>query len=260
MRPASHRALNVAVLMLAGSGFLRAQEIPAAPFLEPEADGSPHIVGAPEWPQHRLVRLKLEGLPVGGTALWDAVSAEAGRYYLGDGQEVDNGRWFIFTGPPGSYAVTATYSVDGALGRARFIATISGQGPQPPPDPEPRPDPRPDPQPEPEPEPGPVVAGPLYVVVIEETADAVAERGLFFGSGPLAALMKAKGHKWRVVDKDVQDASGKPPADVARFLEVARGKAMPQLFLVTQQGQTAYAGDLPKTPADLISLLQKYGG
>jgi hypothetical protein len=231
---------------------LAAQEADPVGFGPPAAGDALKITGPAVTPPYRLVRLTLEGLPVAkGSAFWDAVGTDGGGYFAADGQEVEQGRYFIFAGPPGQYAVTATYMVDGVLGRARFLATI-GHGPNPPPVP-PNPGPRPDPNPTPDPQPGPV-AGPLYVVVIEETAEAVAERGVYFGNGPLGELMRAKGHKWRVVDKDVVGPDGKPPADVARFLDAAHGKRMPQLFLVDGRGRTVHAGDLPPV-ADLMRLL-----
>lgn len=238
------------------------QEVPAAPFLEPEAGDAPRIVGAAEWPQHRLVRLKLDGLPVGSTAIWEAVSAEQGRYFLGDGQEVDNGRWFMFVGPPGSYAVTATYQVDGALGRARFVATISGQGPRPGPEPqpEPRPDPRPEPRPEPEPTPGPVTPQKLYVVVIEETEAAAFSRMELFEADAVSSLLDERGHALRMVDKDVRGPDGKPPADVKKYLDLATAKPYPQVFLVNKDGRMLYAGPLPETPDAFVALLRKWGG
>lgn len=128
-----------------------------------------------------------------------------------------------------------------------------GHAPQPPP-----PGPSPDPQPQPKP---PVPASPVaFLVVVEETADAVAGRGAFFADPALAQQMKARSLKWRVVDKDVVGADGKPPADVARFLVLAAGKPYPSLFLVDAAGKLIDHRPVPRTPADLLALLTQFGG
>jgi hypothetical protein len=79
----------------------------------------------------------------------------------------------------------------------RQLLCDTGHAPKPPPTP------TPDPQPQPKP-PTPAPTSPVaFVAIVEETADAVAGRGAFFADAALATRMKAKGLKWRVVDKDV---------------------------------------------------------
>lgn len=122
--------------------------------------------------------------------------------------------------------------------------------------------PRPDPGPGPKPDPGPtpIVSGPLWLIVVEETADATQRRGEFLSSAALADFMKSKGHKHRLVDKDVRT----PPADLASYLEHAKGKALPWLMLTPQTGaaagRLAWEGPVPATPNDLVELLRKVGG
>jgi hypothetical protein len=72
--------------------------------------------------------------------------------------------------------------------------------------------------------------------------------------------VKDKGHRWRIVDKDVTGADGQPPADIKKYLDAAKGKAMPQLFLVDEKGKARYAGDLPTKAAELLKLLEAWGG
>lgn len=115
--------------------------------------------------------------------------------------------------------------------------------------------------PAPGPTPAPVTPSKLFVVIVEETSEAVGARGAMFSDAELAARMKAKGHAWRVVDKDVVGPDGKPPADVARFLKASAGKGLPQIFLVDADGVGRYAGDWgTKTAADLLALLTQWGG
>lgn len=123
-------------------------------------------------------------------------------------------------------------------------------------------DTRPKPTPKPPVPPVPDVNTPskLFLVVIEETEAAVAERGTFFANKALATQMKDKGHKWRVVDQNVTGQDGKPPADVVPFLKAATGKTLPQLFLVDEKGKTRFSGDMPSNPTELGKLLIQYGG
>ncbi len=100
----------------------------------------------------------------------------------------------------------------------------------------------------------------LFIVVVEETAVAAAQRGQLFANEALAARVTEKKHKWRVVDKDVVGEDGKPPADIQRFLEAASGKKLPQLYLVDSNGKTRYKGDLPATAKAVLDLVIAYGG
>ncbi len=78
--------------------------------------------------------------------------------------------------------------------------------------------------------------------------------------GPLGSRMKEKGHQWRVIDQHVVGVDGKPPSDVVRFLDKAKGKGFPQVFLVDSDGRTRLQADLPKDPAALLQLITKAGG
>lgn len=88
----------------------------------------------------------------------------------------------------------------------------------------------------------------------------MALRGQLFMDPTLAARMKERGHKFRVVDKDVKGANDQPPADLVPYLKRASGKSFPQFFLVSPDGTLLHEGDLPKSPADLIAVMQKVGG
>ena len=118
----------------------------------------------------------------------------------------------------------------------------------------------PEPQPPPKPDPAPTEPAKLIVLVIEETAEAAPTRGALFTNPDLAKRMADKGHRWRVVDKDVIGPDGKPPADLTRFLAASGGKKLPQLFLVDEKGKTRVQQDLPAKASGLIELLEKYGG
>lgn len=208
------------------------------------------IAGPDRVPAHKLVRLTAAGADADAALIWDVYPEE-----LADVLEVDGG--LIFTGPPGEYRVKLRAVKGRSATTARHTVVIGTPQPVPPgPGPQPVP---PNPQPAP---PGPVnPASPVaFLVVVEETADAVAGRGAFFADPALAQQMKARSLKWRVVDKDVVGADGKPPADVARFLVLAAGKPYPSLFLVDAAGKLIDHRPVPRTPADLLALLTQFGG
>lgn len=115
------------------------------------------------------------------------------------------------------------------------------------------------------PPPTPVPVGPkkLWVVVIEETAQSSANRGSYFVYKPLAEKMVSSGHKWKVADKDVKDANGSTPTDLAPYINEAKasGKPLPRLYLVDQvTGDVFYKDTLPATPQALVEILTKIGG
>ena len=151
-----------------------------------------------------------------------------------------------------AYVVVSSQKA-GKLQAVYVCKVIVGTGPGPVPPVPPNPDP-------PKPDPPTPVAGKLFVVVIEETRQAVPDRAVWFADRKLEAAMKAKGHKWRIVDKDVTNGEGQTPPDVKRFIEAAAGKTLPMLFLVSEAGKTVHSGPVPKTGDEMIALLAKWGG
>lgn len=120
-----------------------------------------------------------------------------------------------------------------------------------------------EPGPNPGPGPAPVPVGPakLWMVVIEETSQAASNRGSYFANAALANKIKASGHKYRVADKDIKNADGQTPPDLAPYISAASGKTLPWVFLVDQtNGKVYHQGALPATPAALVELLTKVGG
>ena len=121
-------------------------------------------------------------------------------------------------------------------------------------------DPIPAPKPQPKPDPTPYV-GKFSMVVIEETEMAANNRGSFFADKELHAYLATRlVGKPRIADKDVVDSTGQPPKDLAPYLNHAKGKGLPQLYLIAPDGAVLYEGNLPKTPAELIATVKKVGG
>jgi hypothetical protein len=63
-----------------------------------------------------------------------------------------------------------------------------------------------------------------------------------------------------VVDKDVRDANNQQPKDLAPYLRLASGKALPYVFVVDSAGTVRAEQALPATAAELTALLRRIGG
>jgi hypothetical protein len=161
----------------------------------------------------------------------------------------------------GQLRILAVAVIDGEpLIEEATVAISCGPTPTPvPPGPTPEP-PKPEPIP-PKPDPPRPIAK-LYVLVIEETAEAVAARGAFLTHPELVRRFAEKKHQWRVIDKDVVDAFGRPPADVAPYLEQVRSRSLrlPRIWLIDQDGRVRLEDIAPATPAALLSMIDKVGG
>jgi hypothetical protein len=166
-------------------------------------------------------------------------------------QGVDPAQCAVRAAAPGTYRLWCVAVLHDRTATGLITVTVTGEAP---PTPGPAP-PAPDP---PAPAP-PVAAGKLWVIVVETPAGAAA-RGQTFADPALTAFAKIKGHRFRIVDSGVVGPDGRPPADVAPYLERAAGKALPQCYVVTEQGRVLYADALPPDAAGLLALLKKVGG
>lgn len=205
------------------------------------------ISGETKAQPYRLVRLQATGAPPGAAVVWDIYPEEPA-----DTLELPGGR-LVFTAPPGTYRVKcrALTVKDGAVTveTARAVVEVAGDTPGPKPGPKPGPDPGPLP---------PITKA--WVVVVEETAEARANRGAFYSDPDLVGYLRSKAWKLRVADKDVRDAAGNVPADLAPYLRAAAGKSLPQVWVVDQSGTVRFQGALPEKASDLVAVLRKVGG
>jgi hypothetical protein len=143
----------------------------------------------------------------------------------------------------------------GTISPYLYYRITAGQGPQPPPLP-----PFPPPDPKPNPNPTPVTQA-LWMVIIEETADATTNRSLLFKDLDIAKRMQDKGHRKRVLDKDSVDKDGKQPDWMKSYLKHAEGKTLPYVIITDLQGRKViYEGPLPSTKAGVLTMLEKAGG
>lgn len=115
------------------------------------------------------------------------------------------------------------------------------------------------------PPPVPAKSRKLSTIVIEETADTMAKRASFFNDPDLLAHYKAKGHANPViVDQDVKEGkTNKPPEKLVPYLNRAKGKPLPQVYLVdSETGETIIEGEITDTmtPKEFLELIKKAGG
>jgi hypothetical protein len=108
----------------------------------------------------------------------------------------------------------------------------------------------------------PAPVGKLFVCVIEETAEPPADVDMpgIRSSKPIREYVAVQGWDLRIVDKDVKDAAGNPPAELASYLDRAKGQALPWVVAADSKGTLAIDQRCPANAAALLDLLKKYGG
>ncbi len=95
----------------------------------------------------------------------------------------------------------------------------------------------------------------LSALIIEETEDRTPELAMVLLSPAVRGLFEEG--EFAAVDKDVENAS----PEMAEFIDQANVRGLPTLFLLDQDGETVYTGDVPATPGEFATLLSnKYGG
>ena len=227
--------------------------------LPTEASAELKVTGPKAVKPFTFVKLKAEGAKTGAGFLWN-ISPDPGKdaIYQSKG-------FFAFTGAPGTYqirldAIKAPEEKGGDtdVESARWEVTIEG-GPPPVPPPVP-PGPGPGPGPNPPVPPTPVARA--WVLVIEETAEATARRGSFYGNRELVDYVKAKGWRIRPTDKDARDRNNQTPSDIKPYLDLVTksGLRLPYTWVVAQDGTVRHQGELPSSPGELLAILRRIGG
>lgn len=126
-------------------------------------------------------------------------------------------------------------------------------GPRPGPGPGPEPGPQPGPEPQPQPTPGP-----KSVIWIEETGERTPQQAAALTDPKLRAALTTARWTLRVADVDVVDETGRPPSDLAPYLERARQAGLPWLVIL-ENGRELYTGKAPPDLPSLLALLRRYG-
>lgn len=219
------------------------------------ADAQIKITGTTQVPANKLVRLKAEGLPPLAGITWDVFPFDAQADIATTTEEI-----LEFVAPPGTYIVQANTFTGGGeekivAKKTRITVTIGGVLPVPP-GPTPIPVP-PGPTPVP---PGPTPITKAWLVIVEETEDASNNRGALMTDKDLVSYLQTKKWKVRITDKDVVDANGKVPTDLAPYITRAKSKGLPYHCVVDQDGKIRSEGTVPDSADDFLAILKKVGG
>ena len=116
----------------------------------------------------------------------------------------------------------------------------------------PQPEPKPDPGPQPEPQPKPYRE--LWLLVVEERLDRTPQTAAIVLAPELRRLLS---DRVRLLDKDVLDKADNVPNWARKWLDLAKGKPLPYLFLFTEHGEVLWEGPLPKTLAEVRALIEQ---
>lgn len=180
---------------------------------------------------------------------------------------------------PGKYliGVASPGEDDAAVDYAEVVIKVG--------DPNPEPDPKPDPDPDPKPD------DPLYgVVIVEESSERTPQLASVLTSTTVADFIKTSKLAWHVIDQDATaKTSSKKSATtsvrwvmrrsttcktcmvpqaiastssatskLAPYIELAKKRGLPTLFIIGEKGTVYYQGTVPTTPQELIDLVTVY--
>ena len=155
-------------------------------------------------------------------------------------------------------------SITAVQGSGQLIFVVDGAQPSPAPVPNPTPNPQPTPTP-PNPFPQPPVPTPgklATVVIVEESANRTQDCAKMLVDAKLLAWRETRKLAWHQIDKDVTDSTGKPPASLKTYLDLAsKAKELPVLFLDSDSDGSngvLFSGQLPSSVDKLIEVLNAH--
>lgn len=94
-------------------------------------------------------------------------------------------------------------------------------------------------------------SGPVQAIVVEESADRTPAQAAVILSQEVRGMVQS----FRVIDDDQ-----KVPPDLQPYLDAAKTKPLPVLYLVRPSGRIAYEGPLPPDVPATKALVQKFQG
>jgi len=112
------------------------------------------------------------------------------------------------------------------------------------------------------PQPGPTPpqpGGPLQLFWIEETSRRTAGQASAIMDAEVRKALAAAKWTMRVADVDIVDETGAAPADLQPYIQDARIKGLPRLYVVDAAGAEVYAGDAPANVQAFRDVLTKIG-
>jgi hypothetical protein len=97
------------------------------------------------------------------------------------------------------------------------------------------------------------------VVIVEESGDRTPETAQMLADQRLLEWREIKRPQWHLLDQDVTDPTGQPPAKFKAYLDLAKDKPLPQLILDSDSDGSngvLYSGSLPASADKLIEVLE----
>jgi hypothetical protein len=144
--------------------------------------------------------------------------------------------------------VPGRYRVDQFFASSLLTAEVVVGGTQLPPTPPKPPVPPIDP-------PAPMAAT-LYVTVVYEAGDLTVPQSRVLRDKGVQDWLTAGKHKYREIDQDVVDASGKVPADVAKHIQLAKQAGLPCVVVTDESGAVLAKLPVPDSGAKLLAELK----
>ena len=142
--------------------------------------------------------------------------------------------------------------VDWNTGQNQLVAhtvTVGGEpGPTPPDPPGPTPDPPP-----------PDKLAEMWVVTVYDSATRTPGQFQSMAAPAVSTWISENGHHLCPTPIMAADESGKPPADRSPWIEEAKDKPLPHVFLVGPDGVAKWSGSLPESGAEFLRLLKQHG-
>jgi hypothetical protein len=201
------------------------------------------------------VAVLIEATTDGKTIRWIPISPGCQVFSHFDPEEPGK-RFGMFLAPrPGTYKVLA-YTAVGDVPSKPAYCVITVHDPNPPPVP-PTPVPPVPPTPVP-PVPVPVTKANAWIVVVFESSQQTAEYAATMANSDMWQAFTARGHKWRLLDKDLPIVREN---GYQRILDEDK-VSMPAVILVDQttKKKLCPAQPLPKNPAEFTALVEKFAG
>ncbi len=117
--------------------------------------------------------------------------------------------------------------------------------------------------PEPDPNPGPTptpdqLTKPYFFLWIEESEERAQQQAAIALDKAVRDALAKDGHKIRIVDKEIVDENGRPPADLQPWIALAKDRGLPRLIIVGANSKYIEM-PAPTTLGDYLAILQKLG-
>jgi len=164
-----------------------------------------------------------------------------------DSRYIKEGVSLFWSDKPGKFQINVMV-VDCSKNKFIPLSETIAVGSDPGPDPIP---PGPDP---PDPDPPPAKA--TWCVVVEETSQRTAKQAIILASQDVRGCFARE--RFGVIDKDVKDENGNVPERFKPYLDGANGKNLPWMFLVDNNGNVLFQGEMPDSVVSMMDRIKQH--